>query len=171
MKRYPILSTWIFFVLNTILKRTYIIVWSQQIFIKAPGCPSRTTEWGHSPQKDWASFCLAAAPSRRKPALPGTWVLLLGRRGTCGPRFEVMGLISCATAVFNLPFLLVAHVQVGFAFKWVALEQELCLLNRSEYIRLIMSRLSLPSGYDYWLAEYSAIIPQKSITTTVQCRC
>ena len=29
-----------------------------------------------------------------------------------------------------------------------------------------MSRLSLPSGYDYWLAEYSAIIPQKSITTT-----
>ena len=28
-----------------------------------------------------------------------------------------------------------------------------------------MSRLGLPSEYDYWLAEYSPIIPQKSITT------
>ena len=28
-----------------------------------------------------------------------------------------------------------------------------------------MSRLGLPSKYDYWLAEYSPIIPQKSITT------
>ena len=30
-----------------------------------------------------------------------------------------------------------------------------------------MSRLGLPSEYDYWLAEYSPIIPQKSITTSV----
>ena len=29
------------------------------------------------------------------------------------------------------------------------------------------SRLGLPSEYDYWLAEYSPIIPQKSITTSV----
>ena len=36
---------------------------------------------------------------------------------------------------------------------------------REEYIRLILSRLGLPSEYDYWLAEYSPIIPQKSITT------
>ena len=28
-----------------------------------------------------------------------------------------------------------------------------------------MSRLGLPKEYDYWLAEYSPIIPQKSITT------
>ena len=34
-----------------------------------------------------------------------------------------------------------------------------------EYIRLIVSRLGLPSEYDYWLAEHSPIIPQKSITT------
>ena len=31
---------------------------------------------------------------------------------------------------------------------------------------LIVSRLGLPSEYDYWLAEYSPIIPQKSITTS-----
>ena len=37
--------------------------------------------------------------------------------------------------------------------------------SRSKYIRLIVSRLGLPSEYDYWLAEYSPIIPQKSITT------
>ena len=30
-----------------------------------------------------------------------------------------------------------------------------------------MSRLGLLSKYDYWLAEYSLIIPQKSITTSV----
>ena len=29
-----------------------------------------------------------------------------------------------------------------------------------------MSRLGLPSEYDYWLVEYSPIIPQKSITTS-----
>ena len=29
-----------------------------------------------------------------------------------------------------------------------------------------MSTLGLSSEYDYWLAEYSLIIPQKSITTT-----
>ena len=49
---------------------------------------------------------------------------------------------------------------------YVALEQELYLPSRSEYIQLIMSRLGLPSEYDYWLAEYSPIIPQKSITTS-----
>ena len=37
---------------------------------------------------------------------------------------------------------------------------------REEYIQLILSRLGLPSEYDYWLAEYSPIIPQKRITTT-----
>ena len=31
---------------------------------------------------------------------------------------------------------------------------------------LIVSRLGLLSKYDYWLAEYSLIIPQKSITTS-----
>ena len=36
----------------------------------------------------------------------------------------------------------------------------------AEYIRLTVSRLGLPSEYDYWLAEYSPIIPQKSITTS-----
>ena len=36
----------------------------------------------------------------------------------------------------------------------------------AEYIRLIVSRLGLPSEYDYWLAEYSPIIPQESITQT-----
>ena len=30
-----------------------------------------------------------------------------------------------------------------------------------------MSRLGLPSEYDYWLSEYSPIIPQKSNTTDV----
>ena len=30
-----------------------------------------------------------------------------------------------------------------------------------------MSRLGLPSEYDYWLAEYSPNIPQKSITTNI----
>ena len=35
----------------------------------------------------------------------------------------------------------------------------------AEYIRLIVSRLGLPSKYDYWLAEDSPIIPQKNITT------
>ena len=35
----------------------------------------------------------------------------------------------------------------------------------AEYIRLIVSGLGLPSEYDYWLAEYSPIIPQKSIIT------
>ena len=35
-----------------------------------------------------------------------------------------------------------------------------------EYIRLIVSRLGLPSDYDYWLAEHSPIIPQESITQT-----
>ena len=38
--------------------------------------------------------------------------------------------------------------------------------SRSEYIRLIVSRLGLPSEYDYWLREYSLNIPQKSITTS-----
>ena len=37
----------------------------------------------------------------------------------------------------------------------------------AEYIRLLVSRLGLPSEYDYWLAEYSPIIPQKSITTNM----
>ena len=55
--------------------------------------------------------------------------------------------------------------QSFFPIIWVALEQELCLSSRSEYIRLIMSRLGLPSKYDYWLVEYLPIIPQKSITT------
>ena len=35
----------------------------------------------------------------------------------------------------------------------------------AEYIRLIVSGLGLPSEYNYWLSEYSPIIPQKSITT------
>ena len=39
--------------------------------------------------------------------------------------------------------------------------------SRSEYIRSIVSRLVLPSEYDCWLADYSQIIPQKSITTNV----
>ena len=39
--------------------------------------------------------------------------------------------------------------------------QELCLPRRSEYIRLIVNRLGLPSEYDYWLAEYLLIIPQE----------
>ena len=47
---------------------------------------------------------------------------------------------------------------------YVALEQELCLPSRSEYIRLLVSRLGLPSEYDYWLREYSLNIPLKSIT-------
>ena len=38
--------------------------------------------------------------------------------------------------------------------------------SRSEYIRLIVNRLGLPSEYNYCLIEYSPIIPQKSITTT-----
>ena len=36
----------------------------------------------------------------------------------------------------------------------------------AEYIRLLVSRLGLPSEYDYWLAEYSPNIPLKSITTS-----
>ena len=40
-----------------------------------------------------------------------------------------------------------------------SLEQEPCLQSRSEYIQLIASRLGLPSEYNYWLAEYSTIIP------------
>ena len=42
-------------------------------------------------------------------------------------------------------------------YVWVALEQEHCLPSSSEHIQLIVSRLGLPS--DYWLAEYSQIIP------------
>ena len=38
--------------------------------------------------------------------------------------------------------------------------------SRSEYILLIVSRLGPPSVYDYWLAGYSLIISQKSITTS-----
>ena len=38
--------------------------------------------------------------------------------------------------------------------------------NCSEYILLIVSRLGPPSVYDYWLAGYSLIISQKSITTS-----
>ena len=37
----------------------------------------------------------------------------------------------------------------------------------AEYIRLLVSRLGLPSEYDYWLAEYSPNIPLKSITTSL----
>ena len=33
----------------------------------------------------------------------------------------------------------------------------------------LVSRLGLPSKYDYWLAEYSPIIPQNSTTTSVYC--
>ena len=51
-------------------------------------------------------------------------------------------------------------------FIWVALEQELCLPSRSEYIRILVSSLGLPSEYDYWLREYSPNIPLKSTTTT-----
>ena len=51
-------------------------------------------------------------------------------------------------------------------FIWVALEQELCLPSRSEYIRILVSSLGLPSEYDYWLREYSPNIPLKSITTS-----
>ena len=38
--------------------------------------------------------------------------------------------------------------------------------SRSEYILLIVSRLGPSSVYDYWLAGYSLIISQKSITTS-----
>ena len=39
-------------------------------------------------------------------------------------------------------------------------------------IRLIMSRLGLLCEYDYWLVEYSPIIPQKSISTNIYlCPC
>ena len=48
---------------------------------------------------------------------------------------------------------------------YVALEQELYLPSRSEYIQLLVSRLGLPSEYDYWLREYSLNTPLKSITT------
>ena len=51
-------------------------------------------------------------------------------------------------------------------FSWVALELELCLPSRSEYIRILVSSLGLPSEYDYWLREYSPNIPLKSITTS-----
>ena len=46
-------------------------------------------------------------------------------------------------------------------------EQELCAPSRSEYVRLIVSKLGLLSEYNYWLAEYSPIIQQKSITTII----
>ena len=39
-------------------------------------------------------------------------------------------------------------------------------------IRLIVSRLGLLCEYDYWLVEYSPIIPQKSISTNIYlCPC
>ena len=40
-------------------------------------------------------------------------------------------------------------------------------MTQMVYIWIIVSRLGLPSEYDYLLAEYSPIIPQKSITTNV----
>ena len=39
--------------------------------------------------------------------------------------------------------------------------------SRSEYIRILVSSLGLPSEYDYWLREYSPNIPLKSITTNL----
>ena len=54
----------------------------------------------------------------------------------------------------------------GKSFIWDAFEQEICVPSRSEYILLIVSRLGPPSVYDYWLAGYSLIISQKSITTS-----
>ena len=41
----------------------------------------------------------------------------------------------------------------------------------AEYIRLLVSRLGLPSEYDYWLREYSLNIPLKSITTNINTLC
>ena len=38
--------------------------------------------------------------------------------------------------------------------------------SRSDYIRILVSSLGLPSEYDYWLREYSPNIPLKSITTS-----
>ena len=55
---------------------------------------------------------------------------------------------------------------LGKSFIWDAFEQEICVPSRSEYILLIVSRLGPPSVYDYWLAGYSLIISQKSITTS-----
>ena len=46
-------------------------------------------------------------------------------------------------------------------------KKDIQFYHREKFIRLIVSRLGLASEYDYWLAEYSPIIPQKSITTSL----